>query len=396
MLSNLSFMLDHDQQDKRLNVGIDMGKNKWVMDILDTATGKHRHHTYTGSSFLLDACTKIREVVDTGREVDVIYEAGRNGFTPARVMERVGASVTVLPVNKLEVVNVGKKAKSDRLDARSLSERDTRAAGFPSVWVPSVDQECQRRMLREIERLQKGIKRNNNRILSIMERWPLPSESSHCTAEQWRTKLQDWRSSEVVREFFPEVEMACLENLIVELEALEKNLVNWRERMDAGLARQREESAEKGEHHPVDILMQYKGVGERIALGLVWYVGDFHRFSNGKKFASYLGLTPVPWESGKMRRNQGISKSGNPELRRLMIQLAWLWVRNQPDSKITKKWAPKLVSRGRSRKTAIVAVAHQLSVALFRLVKHGDDIEGATKNRELSVPAATPDSPLAE
>ncbi len=104
MLSNLSFTLGRDQQDSRLNVGIDMGKNKWAMDILDTSNGKHRHHTFTGSSCLLDACAKVKELVDTDREVELIYEAGRNGFTPARVMGRIGANVTVLPVNKLEVV----------------------------------------------------------------------------------------------------------------------------------------------------------------------------------------------------------------------------------------------------------------------------------------------------
>ncbi len=290
--------------------------------------------------------------------------------------------------------NTGKKAKSDRLDARSLAERDTRAPGFPSVWIPSVDQECQRRMLREIERLQEDIKRSNYRILNIMERWPLPSESSHLASEKWRTKLRGWRGSAEVREFLPEVEIACMENMVVELEALEKNLANWRDRMDAGLARQREEAAENSEHRPVDILMQYKGVGQRIVLGLVWYVGDFHRFSNGKKFASYLGLTPVPWERGKMRRNQGISNAGNPELRRLMIQLAWLWTRYQPNSEIAKKWLPKPTSRGRGRKTAIVAAARHLSVAVFRLVKHGEDTEGATKNRQLPVPTANPGSPL--
>jgi transposase len=396
MLSNLSFTMDRDQQDCRLNVGIDMGKDKWAVDILDTANGKHKGRMYTGTSHFSDVCSKVRELVGTGREVDVIYEAGRNGFTPARMLSRIGANNTTLPDNKLEVVNTGKKPNSDRLDARGLAEKDTRATGFPSVWVPSVDQECDRRMLREIERLQKDIKRNNNRILSIMERWPLPSESSHRGAGQWRAKLEGWRASELVREFFPEVEMACIENLVVELEALEKNLDGWRERLDARLARQREEAAGRGEHHPIDVLMQYKGVGEGIAMGLTWYVGDFHRFSNGKKFSSYLGFAPVPWESGKMRRNQGISKAGNPELRRLMIQLAWLWLRYQPDSRIAGKWEARLAGRGRSRKTAIVAVARQLSVALFRLAKHGEDIEGAVKNRQLTVPADNPGSPLAE
>ena len=208
MLSNLSFTMDRDQQDSRLNVGIDMGEDKWAADILDTADGKHKGYMYTGTSHFLEACSRIRQLLDTGRPVDVIYEAGRNGFTPARMLERIGASVTILPVNKLEMVNTGKKAKSDRLDARGLAEKDTRAVGFPSVWVPSVEQECDRRMLREIERLQKDVKRNNNRILSIMERWPLPSES--CTAApgngapSWRVGAPtNWSASSSLKSNWP-------------------------------------------------------------------------------------------------------------------------------------------------------------------------------------------------
>ena len=103
----------------------------------------------------------------------------------------------------------------------------------------------------------------------------------------------------------------------------------------------------------------------------------------------------MPWASGGTSKCQGISKSGNPELRRLLIELAWLWSRHQPDSPITRKWAGALARKGRSRRTAIVAMARQLAVALFRLLKHGEALEGAVKNKPVQVPAAAPDSPLA-
>jgi transposase len=395
MLSHLSFTMDRDQHSDRLNVGIDMGKNKWAMDVLDTANGKHHRHVYTGASYLRDAWTKVRELVGTGREVDVIYEAGRNGFSPARLMKAVGARVTIVPVNKLEVVNTGKKGKSDGLDARSLSERDARAAGFPSVWIPPVDQECRRRALREKQRLHEDIVRNNNRILGILERWPVPAETRHLPASSWGERIDEWRRLELIGTILPETELACIRNLIAELEVLERNLGGWQERMDAQLEEERTVAVKAGKSHPVDTLMEYKGIGLQIARGLVWYVGDFERFANGKKFASYVGLVPVPWESGQMSRCQGISKSGNPELRRLLIELAWLWVRHQPDSPITRKWASALVRKGRGRKTAIVAVARQLAVALFRLLRYGEPLQGAVKNRPIPVPAAAPVAPLA-
>ena len=395
MLSQLSFTLNHDQHVDRWNVGIDMGKNKWVMDVLDTANGKHRRQLFTGPSHLDDALKKVAELVATGRDVDVICEAGRNGFTPTRLMTEAGARVTVVPVNKLEVVNTGKKVKSDRIDARGLSERDARAKGFPSVWVPSVQQECRRRALREEQRLSKDIKRNNNRILGILERWPMASHSRHLPAAAWRKRIGQWREQKLIGKALPETELACICNLVAELQVQENNLAQWQKRIAAQLQQERETAAKAGKVHPVDMLMEYRGIGEQIARGLVWYVGEIERFGNGKKFASYVGLVPVPYESGQISRCQGISKSGNPDLRRRMIELAWLWVRYQPDSSITRKWTPALARKGRSRKTAIVAVARHLAVALYRLLKHGQALEGAVKNRPACVPAATPGSPLA-
>jgi transposase len=78
-----------------------------------------------------------------------------------------------------------------------------------------------------------------------------------------------------------------------------------------------------------------------------------------------------------------------------MIELAWLWVRWQPDSPISRKWKPRLEKRGRSRKTAIVAVARELAVAILHLAKDGVEIRGAIKNGRLPVPTAILGSPLA-
>ena len=153
MMSHLSFTVNGSQPNGRLNVGIDMGKTRWAVNVLDTATGQHHAHSFTGTECRQKTLALVQRLVASGREVDVIYEAGRNGFTPARELNQVGANPVVLPVNKLEVVRMGKKGKTDGLDACTLSERDARAAHFPRVWVPSIGEECRRRMIRERERL---------------------------------------------------------------------------------------------------------------------------------------------------------------------------------------------------------------------------------------------------
>lgn len=98
---------------------------------------------------------------------------------------------------------------------------------------------------------------------------------------------------------------------------------------------------------------------------------------NGK-VAAYAGLAPTPWQSGSVDREQGVSKAGNSRLRTALVQLAWLWLRHQPQSALTL-WFKERVSRngGRFKKTTIVALARKLLVALWKYVTAGVVIEGA-------------------
>ena len=94
--------------------------------------------------------------------------------------------------------------------------------------------------------------------------------------------------------------------------------------------------------------------------------------------AAYAGLTPMPFASGERHREQGISKAGNPLLRKAMLELAWLWLRYQPDSALAAWFRSRTGSvGGRMRKVMIVALARKLLVALWRYVTAGLMPEGA-------------------
>jgi transposase len=104
----------------------------------------------------------------------------------------------------------------------------------------------------------------------------------------------------------------------------------------------------------------------------------FRSFANRKQVAAYAGLAPTPWQSGSVDREQGVSKADNPRLRTTLIQLAWLWLRHQPQSALAL-WFEERVRRngGRFKKTTIVALARKLLVALWKYVTAGVLIEGA-------------------
>ena len=139
----------------------------------------------------------------------------------------------------------------------------------------------------------------------------------------------------------------------------------------------------KTEHVPAPrtMLIDLRGIGPEFA-AVLWSEGLHRSFANRKQVASYAGLAPTPWQSGSVAHEQGVSKAGNPRLRTTMIQLAWLWLRHQPDSALAR-WFHARVKRngGRLRKTTIVALARKLLVALWKYVTAGVVIEGAIVKR---------------
>jgi transposase len=111
---------------------------------------------------------------------------------------------------------------------------------------------------------------------------------------------------------------------------------------------------------------------------VLYLEGLYRSFGNRREVAAYAGLVPTPWRSGKIDREQGISKAGNRRLRTIMIELAWLWVRHQPNSELTRWFRARVgTERGRIRRIAIVALARKLLIALWRYVTHGEVPGGA-------------------
>jgi transposase len=131
-------------------------------------------------------------------------------------------------------------------------------------------------------------------------------------------------------------------------------------------------------------LFSLKGVGINTAWLISMEFFSWRNFKNGKQVGSLAGLTPTPKDSGKRFREQGIGKDGSRHIRGSVIELAWAWVRFQPDSQLAQ-WFEQRFGRGstRIRKIGIVAVARKLLVALWRFVETGVVPEGAVLKTDL-------------
>jgi transposase len=131
----------------------------------------------------------------------------------------------------------------------------------------------------------------------------------------------------------------------------------------------------------LSMLLDLTGIGPGCA-GVLWSEGFLRPFSNRRQLAAYAGLAPTPWQSGTINHEQGVSKAGNPRLRAILVEMAWLWLRHQPGSALAR-WYHDRVQRsgGRMKKVAIIALARKLLVALWKYVTAGVVIEGAAMTR---------------
>jgi transposase len=184
----------------------------------------------------------------------------------------------------------------------------------------------------------------------------------------WLVKQRDWQGQAVPPRIMAEIEREHARLMLVreQLDALTQASAQ------ADLAPAAVQMAQRSK-----LLLRLKCLGPAFATTLTHEV-FYKDFRNRREVASYFGLTPSPWQSGGIDRDQGISKAGNPRARCAAIELAWLWLRHQPDSKLTQEYRRRTLDASkRIKRVAIVALARKLIVALWRYLTTGLVPEGA-------------------
>jgi len=305
------------------------------------------------------------------------YEAGRDGFWLHRYLKKSGIENIVIDSSSIEVNRRARRAKTDRIDVESLIcllERYGRGEKpFSVVNVPGAEEEDQRRLHRERERLIKERIGHSNRISSLLILHGIKVELGKVDflkqLETLRTGDGNYLGSGLKEELKRQYERYELTNKQI------KGLEVWQKEL---IERSKKEETESESLKKVVQLMELKSIGPISAWVMVMEGLGWRQYKNRKEVAASVGLTPTPYSSGDSQREQGISKSGNRRMRTLLIELSWMWLRNQPDSKLSLWFNERFGGGGkRMRRIGIVAMARRLFIDLWRYLEHGLIPEGA-------------------
>ena len=359
-----------------LYLAFELGRKEWKLGFTTGLGQRPRERTVAAGH--LDAVEAeieragCRFNLPPGAEVVSGYEAGRDGFWLHRFLDSVGHTSYVVDSSSLEVRQRAKRVKTDRIDLAGLLRMLIRyRSGERRVWsvvhVPSPEAEDARQLHRELLALRRDRTRTINRLKGLLatqgiqvelktgfeaalehtELWDgLPVPDQLCT----RLK-REWRR------------LGWLNQQVREVQAERHQL--FRSSHDPAIAQVRQ---------------RYTLCGVRIESAWLFVMEFFswRQFTNRRQVGALAGLTPTPYQSGQSQRELGIAKAGNRHVRWLAIEIAWSWLRHQPESQLTR-WYNERFGQGSSRirRIGIVALARRLLIELWRYLETGALPEGA-------------------
>ena len=366
----------HDTTPARvLFVAFELSEKTWKLGFTTGHGQKPRERSFAAGhqARLLQEMAQAKRRFGLPETAPVVscYEAGREGFWLHRFLEAQGITNSVVDSSSIEVNRRKRRAKSDGLDVRKLLSMLMRFhQGERDVWrvvhVFSGEVEDQRHLHRDLETLKQERASTTARIKGLLSSQGLRLTTLNKLPEQLDV-LRLWDGAPI-----PSGLRYRLLRVYAHHQFLSEQIAALEAERRALLETAHEASLEK-----IRQLMQLKGIGINGAWLLVMEFFGWRDFKNRREVGGLAGVTPTPYQSGESAREQGITKAGNRHVRWMTTELAWSWLRYQPESALSGWFRERFGSGGkRLRRIGIVAVARKLLIVLWRFLKSGVLPEG--------------------
>ena len=377
-----------------LFVALELSKDTWKLGLTTSRIKKARIRDVKArdlAGFLAEVqSAKQRLGLPEDAPVKSCYEAGRDGFWIHRFLESNGISDVIVDPASIEVDRRSRRAKTDRIDAQKLAQllarHDDGEEVLRIVRVPPPEAEDERLLPRQLSALKRKRTQVSNQIRAslFLHGVDLDPRRGNFDKKDFLKRLKlarQWDGAQLPAELRRTVRMQWDQYVLITRQIKE---LEQRQRQALREARRGSEEATPA-MRKAGVLSQLRGVGDIGGYTLATEFFGWREFHNRGEVGALAGLTGTPFQSGDSNRDQGISKTGNPRVRALMVELAWLWLRWQPKSRTTRWYHEHVGKAGsRAKRKAIVAVARKLLVELWHWVEHGVVPEGAVMKEDFT------------
>lgn len=379
-----------------LHMSIELSATEWKLGFADRLGRNPRVRKLSAGGFeaLMEEIRRARLAFGLTEDCRIIscYEAGRDGFWIHRVLVSMGIESHIVEPASIQVDRRKRRAKTDRIDAERIVIALMRwLAGDKfacrMIRVPDAEAEDARNLNREMRAIKSERTAHTNRIKSLLVAQGLTIDSIDrnfkarlATATTGDGRPLGRQLTERLHREFDRLALATDQIRALQMQQAEMLRVAARE-LEAGRECPANGRKQAAIAHQLSLL---GGIGPVTSWTLATEIFAWRDIQNRRQLAALAGLTPTPHASGSEEREQGISKAGRGELRSLMIEIAWGWLKYQPQSALSC-WYRERFCDGtkRNKKRGIVALARKLLVALGKYVRQGLIPDGAKLSKEL-------------
>jgi transposase len=330
----------------KLVCGLDLGDKEsrfWICTAQEEVVeeGKVRT-TIAGLAQRFENCAPMRIALETGTHSPWV----------SRLLSQWGHEVWVANPRKVRLIGNSRR-KNDRLDARSLADL---LSVRPRLLYPIQHVSAQAQTDRATLQARDALVRARTSLISHV-RGLVKSSGSRlpsCSAEVFAAKAKVAVPEGLAPALFPLLEQIAVMSRLIR--AYDKQVLE--------LLRTSYPQAD-------ELRRQIPGVGPITSLAFVLALGDPHRFAKSRQVGAYFGLVPAQRDSGQSTPQLGISKEGNPYVRRLLVQCAQYILGPFGQDSDLRRFGQRIAasSGGKgAKKRAIIAVARKLSVVMHRLL----------------------------
>ena len=311
---------NNNTKSKTIIIGVDIHVTNLNVTFYDPETGLHNYETrLNAQDFLLVHYIKKmikRHYSDGNYKFIIAYEAGYTGYETSRYLKKNGLDCIILAPNSIRRSPKEKKVKNDVLDARIIAET-VASKQYTEVFVPGKKDESVRQVISLRKSIVENITRTKNQLLALLVQTGFNNYTDSANwSQQFFKDIVEFMEEEIEQDYTKFVITQLVEQfytLKAELDSVDSLI---------------EEIAQEEEYAPlVKLLCCFKGISTLIALALIINIGDINRFESAKCLAKYYGLVPGEHISNDKGYKTGITKTGNPYIRSLLILAAQTYCR---------------------------------------------------------------------
>jgi transposase len=336
-----------------LYIGLDIHKKSWTVSIF-SETLYLKTYTQDADTGILINYLKTHY---PGALYKCVYEAGYFGFWIQHRLKSAGFNCMVVHPADIPTTDKQRHNKRDDSDSRKLA-RNLRAGTIAGIFIPTLEQQQDRSLVRRRAQMVQSQSRVKNRIKSFLSFYGIRISEEE-VGKYWSRRYIEYLKSIML---YNESGQDSLNSLLGELDFYRERILDLTRKI-------RILSRTESYRYKINLLVSIPGISLISAMTILTEIMDIRRFKSQERLRSYIGLIPSERSSGEKERKTEMTSRGNREIKRIIVESAWTATAKDP---VLTQYFEELCKRMKKTR-AIIRVARRLTNRIMHVLLNEEE-----------------------